>query len=304
MPATLASWPLAELPTISVVQDLLDSPTTSCVQPLIFFHLYNLSVLASSPLLSRTHALRLRIPGRLIACLLHAGRQPPPLPLITFLDLSTSRVRIEDAHSLLRGLPHLRHLVLDHCGLLEDADEPDWGAFAYHGMLACNGLALEETVNEQLAALGGASFTGYPRQREVRILPRASALRTLSLSVPAHVDADARHVLLDAFRHGWAEAVALFNRLVCAARRSRSEEGVLMLRFPLPGEAGNVLREYVFPGMVVVNDDEEFERLTMVRDEKDCPVVCLAGQNGRGEGIEHAEGCGHSIGWDIWEDTS
>jgi len=110
-------------------------------------------------------------------------------------------------------------------------------------------------------------------------------------------------MLLDAFRHGWAEAVALLNRLVCAARRPRSEEGVPMLRFPLPGEVGNVLRELGFHGMMVVHDDEVFERLTMVRDEKDCPVVCLAGQNGRGEGIEHAEDCGHSIGWDIWEDT-
>ena len=32
-------------------------------------------------------------------------------------------------------------------------------------------------------------------------------------------------------------------------------------------------------------------------------VVSLARQNGREEGNEHAEGCGHSIGGDNWEDT-
>ncbi len=66
---------------------------------------------------------------------------------------------------------------------------------------------------------------------------------------------------------------------------------------------GNALQEYGFLGMVVVDDDDEFARLSEVRDAGDCPVVCLAGQKGREEGIEHAEGCGHSIGWDIWEDN-
>ena len=74
-------------------------------------------------------------------------------------------------------------------------------------------------------------------------------------------------------------------------------------RFPWPGEVGNALQEYGFLGMVVVDDDDEFARLSEVRDAEDCPVVCLAGQKGREEGIEHAEGCGHSIGWDIWEDN-
>ena len=80
-------------------------------------------------------------------------------------------------------------------------------------------------------------------------------------------------------------------------------EGVLTLRFPWPGEEGHALREHGLPRMVVVDDDGMFARLSVVRDREDCPVVCLAGQNGREEGIEHAEGCGHSIGWDIWEDT-
>jgi len=95
----------------------------------------------------------------------------------------------------------------------------------------------------------------------------------------------------------------MFNRSVCAARRRRAEEGVLTLRFPWPGEVCHTLREHGLPGVMVVDNDDEFARLSVTRDGADCPVVCLAGQNGREEGIEHAESCGHSIGWNIWEDT-
>lgn len=303
--ATLATWPSAELPAVSVVQDPLEVPTSSSAQPLVFFHLYHLSVLASSPLLARTHALRLRIPGRGLASIVHSGRRPPALPCTTLLDLSTSRVSIADVSSLLRSLPRLRHLILDRCGLLDGAGPRDWAVFAYHCLLAGDALMLEYDVNRHLAAAhaGAASGAGEARPREVRVLPRALALRTLSLSVPVGVDADARRVLLAAFRRGWGEAVAMFNRSVCTARRSRAEEGVLTLRFPWPGEVGHALREHGLPGMVVVDDDDEFARLGVARDGEDCPVVCLAGQSGREEGVEHAEGCGHQTGWDIWEDT-
>ena len=46
----------------------------------------------------------------------------------------------------------------------------------------------------------------------------------------------------------------------------------------------------------------EFAQLGEARDPDDCPMVSLAGQKGRG-GIEHTEGCGHSIGGDTWEDA-
>lgn len=112
-----------------------------------------------------------------------------------------------------------------------------------------------------------------------------------------------QRALLAAFRRGWGEAVVMFNASIFDARRRRAEEGVLMLRYPWPGEVGHVLREHGLPGMVVVDNDGEIARLSVTRNGEDCPVVSLAGQNGRVEGIEHAEGCGHSIGWDIWEDT-
>ncbi|KAH8984098.1 hypothetical protein EDB92DRAFT_1819189 [Lactarius akahatsu] len=297
---TFAGWPSAELPVISVVEDLVDDPTGSSAQPLSSFYLDNLS----SPLLFLTRVLRLRIPRLEIVRFLRLSRWRLVLPRITFLDLSTCCLSDLDVSELLHSLPRLRHLVLDHCNLFDDAHTRDWAVFGHHCMLAGKDLNLERLVNRRLA-LGGASGTGGSHPREVRILPRVSALLSLSLSVPAHVDADARRVLLAEFQRGWAEAATVFNGIVSAARRSRTEEGVVTYRFPWPGEAGSALpvREYSFVGMMVVNDNDEFSQLSEVRGAEGCPVVCLAGRSGKEEGIEHAGGYGHSIGWDIWQDT-
>ncbi|KAH9057343.1 hypothetical protein EDB87DRAFT_1632065 [Lactarius vividus] len=301
---TLAGWPSVELPAISVVEDLANNSTKWTPYPFSSVHFINLSNLASSPFLARTHALRLRLPKRQIVHILSPSRWRSVLPRITFLDLSTSRLSSDsDVSKLLHSLPRLRHLILDQCNLLDDTGTCDWAAFARRCMLADKDLNLEQLVNQRLVVLGGTYGPGGLHPRELRILPRVSALRTLSLSVPAHVDVDTRRMLLAEFRRGWEEAVAMFNGIVSATRRSRTEEGILTYRFPWPGEVGNALREYCSFGMVVVDDDDEFSRLSEVRGAEDCPVVCLAGQRGREEGIEHAEGCGHSIGWDIWEDT-
>ncbi|KAH8978667.1 hypothetical protein EDB92DRAFT_2095699 [Lactarius akahatsu] len=300
---TLADWPSAELPTISVVEDLVNDSTRWSAYPFTAFHLNTLSYFASSPFLARTHALRLRFPTREMVRILRPSRWRSVLPCITFLDLSSSCLSDSDVSKLLHSLPRLRHLVLDQCDLFDDAHTRDWATFARHCMFAGKDLNLERVVNRRLVAVDGASGPGGSHPREVRILPRVSALRTLSLSVPAHIDVDARRVLLAEFRRGWEEAVAMFSGIVSAARRSRTEEGVLTYRFPWPGEVGNALREYSSLGVVVVDDNDEFSRLSGVGNAEDCPVVCLAGQMGREEGIEHAEGCSHSVGWDIWEDT-
>ncbi|KAI0308350.1 hypothetical protein B0F90DRAFT_1813624 [Multifurca ochricompacta] len=283
------------------------------------FHLYNLKLLASSPLLERTHALRMRIPGRLFVQLLHTSKSS--LPSISLLDLSTSGVSMSDVRRLLRSLPLLRHLILDRCGTLDDAVMEDWTAFGRSCMLICNGLAAQWQTGTTLepgpgpaqlqfgtnaasnaGSSGPSENDGGTRPLEVRIIPRASALRTLAVSVPSHMDVNERLAFVTAFQRGWSEGVAMFNETMRVARQSRAK-GVLTLRSPLPDEAGNRSRGGAFPGMVVVDDDGEFARLSVAMDEECYPVVCLAGQRGREEGIEHAEGCAHAIGWDIWEDT-
>jgi len=269
-----------------VVQDPTEGP--------IVFSLDNLSGLTSSPLLERTQALRLRIPAHHYSYHLH-GSHLAALPHISFLDISFSILHEQDVTALLRGLPHLRHLIIDGCS----PRVQDWDTFARHCMLAHSDLAFEQDASRSLAARGDAVGS---RPREARIVPRMASLRTLSLSGASDVSPEWQQAILAAFQRGWGEAVAMYKTTICMARRSRVEEGALILRFARAGEVDDVLREQGIYRMVTVNDDE-FARLSEVRDAEDCPVLCLAGQRGINEGIEHAEGCGHSIGWDIWEDT-
>jgi len=215
--ATLARWPSANLPAISVVQDPMDG----C----LFFYLDSVSRLASSPLLERTQALRLRIPGHHYPYrLLHPSRHLPALPHISFLDLSFSILGHDDVANLLHELPRLRHLIIDGCV----PRVQDWDSFARHCMLAHSDLSFEHDMNRDLAARGDA---GGARPRGARIVPRTAALRTLSLSVASDVGPERRQALLAAFQRGWGEAVAMYKTTICTARWSRVEEGALILRF-------------------------------------------------------------------------
>ncbi|KAH9178551.1 hypothetical protein EDB89DRAFT_955077 [Lactarius sanguifluus] len=182
------------------------------------FHLNHLSVLASSPLLARTQTLRLRIPGREPVSIIIL--QPPTL-------------------------------VLDRCSL---CGARDWAVFSYHCLLAGDALLIEYDENRHLVAAPGV---GESRPREVRVLLRALALRTRSVSVPAHVDMD-----------------------VCAARQLHAREGVLTFRFPWHGDVGHVLRELGLPRMVVVDDDDDV-----------CAVERAQGQRGSYCGVPRRTEC-------------
>jgi hypothetical protein len=74
----------------------------------------------------------------------------------------------------------------------------------------------------------------------------------LALSIPPDADRDAgidSHALVAAFQHGWSNAVEVFNERMHSVRQSRWE-GALLLRFPLPGESGDALRELVDYGIL------------------------------------------------------
>ncbi|KAI0003836.1 hypothetical protein BJV74DRAFT_985566 [Russula compacta] len=296
----LTHWPSSDLPAVSVILDLpvlsLISASDSPEQVVEFefldlFSIFNLHLFASSRLLERTHAFRMRFPSFQIASFLHMNRPPlpsPPLPSVTLLDLSTCSLSVEDVHFLLVNLRCLLHLILDGCGILGDAPVEGWVEFGHECLMINSGSEDETSV---------ASTTSIGSPSGVSILPWSSKLRTLALSVPPNTDADAQRALIAAFQRGWSEAVTEFKDRLRAVWRSRSR-GVQTLRFALPGEVGTISDSGYYG--VVVADDDEFAHLDMAID---CPVVCLVGQAGREGGIEHAEGCAHSIGWDIWEDT-
>ncbi|KAH8992438.1 hypothetical protein EDB92DRAFT_568308 [Lactarius akahatsu] len=196
-------------------------------------------LLPSSLLLARTQTLRLRIPGREPVSIMHTG--------------ASSAV----SHPRPRPLRPARR-----CG------GRDWAVF-FVPLPARGRCALDRVRREP--SLGGGSWRGGIAPAGGARPPARVGLRTLS--VPAHVDMDARRVLLAAFRRGWEEVVMLFNRSICAARRLRVREGVLTLRFPWPGDVSHVLRELGLPLMVAVDDDDEFARLSVLRDREDYIVV-------------------------------
>ncbi|KAH9047383.1 hypothetical protein EDB84DRAFT_1575278 [Lactarius hengduanensis] len=187
VPETLASWPSAQLPSISVVEDrVLNS-----------FHLDNLSDLASSPFLVRAHALCLRIPGREVSHSPRHSRWWRVLQCITFLDLSTSR--LSDSKTAAIWLTTRTHARLGRlcASLYARAQSP-------HPRAIC-----EPPLSAAPLGRGGSC------SHKARVPPRVSALCTLSLSALAHVDADARCVLLDAFRRGWEEATDIQREYIC-----------------------------------------------------------------------------------------
>jgi hypothetical protein len=308
---------------LSIIHDPLDVPAfpaKGAEDVLIFSYPFYLKLFISSEHLERTDSLRLRLTRMEVMHILY--ETPSISPPFRFLDLSTSTFSRADLLALLKNMPLLLHLLLDQCGTLDNASIQEWSTFGYSCMMLNDGFLLEDELNQRLGlatsqAQLGAS-TSYPGvsspspqgngrgvpPRKVTVLPQISALRTLALSIPPDADRDAgvdAHALIAAFQRGWSNAVGIFNERMHTVRQSRSE-GALLLRFPLPNEVGDAVPELVDYGLVVV-DDDDFARLDMVLDEGSCPVVCLAGSCGKEEGIEHVEGCAHSIGWDTWDDA-
>jgi hypothetical protein len=306
----LAEWPAADLPAISVILDPRDVdlvPASSLPNiPVYFFDLYKLEALSTAPLLKRTDAFRLRLPGCDIARFL-CRHAPFSLPCITFLDASTSTVSVADVNLLLRSLPSLRHLILDGSGTLDEATISQWTEFGHDCMMINSGLKLEQEENERYASRSitslepespaSAPIVGITRG--VSILPSVTALQTIALSAPPNTDVNTQRDFLAAFQRGCRNAVTEFNNRIHSARQGRSQ-GWRIVRFAVHGDAGHTLGHTGFRMAVV--DDDEFTRLAQAMDDKNCPVVCLGGKLGSEGGIGHAQGCSHSIALDVWED--
>ncbi|GAA6060904.1 hypothetical protein JCM10212_003938 [Sporobolomyces blumeae] len=105
-------------------------------QPIVFFRLDCLSILATSPVGSRLTHLTLRLPRRNLLTALttpspaasatNGSTLSPSFPSLTYLDLATTHL-IDDARfpTLLRMHPKLTHLVIDRCTGLISRDAVD-----------------------------------------------------------------------------------------------------------------------------------------------------------------------------------
>jgi hypothetical protein len=119
----LSLWPSTGLPTLSIVQDPLESITTpqTFAQPIVFFRLEPIGRFACSPLASTLTSLRLRLPRRQVVK--HMLPAPNALPALLHLDLSTCRIDHNDVGILIMRLPNLHTLTLDGCGTVHGGGE-------------------------------------------------------------------------------------------------------------------------------------------------------------------------------------
>ncbi|KXN90096.1 hypothetical protein AN958_05101 [Leucoagaricus sp. SymC.cos] len=135
-----------------------------------------------------------------------------------------------------------------------------------------------------------------PPISKFRILPFVPVLETLATTTVIAV-APSRHPAIRAeFETGWAEGIAQLE-VTRARMRTSSRNGIRLLKFAPDAENRNGRRTGM-EGLedVQVDDDTAF----IIHDDK-APLLCLAGPS-RNE--HHVEGCGHSIGWDIWHETT
>ncbi|KAF8846165.1 hypothetical protein BDN67DRAFT_960856 [Paxillus ammoniavirescens] len=124
----LSRWPPYNLPTLSVVQDTLDPGIAlgqHFAQPLVFFRLDPITALACSLYLASLTSLRLRIPSRPVA--LFISNSPRSVPALRTLDLSTCNIRLADVEALTARFRHLKHLILDGCGIMRgESQDSEW----------------------------------------------------------------------------------------------------------------------------------------------------------------------------------
>lgn len=141
----ISRWPTAQIPSLSIVQDPIDSTMgfasrQGFAQPLVFFRMDpNMASLLQSPaMVDSLNHLRLRIPGRPMVrslCLPSASQvncnsgATPQVPDLELLDLSTCGVLEGEVDTILAQFGTLKHLILDDCPILKgDHREGEWNA--------------------------------------------------------------------------------------------------------------------------------------------------------------------------------
>ncbi|KAI0756577.1 hypothetical protein C8Q80DRAFT_1129401 [Daedaleopsis nitida] len=365
----LSRWLPQALPTLSVVQDPLDSALapTSFAQPLVFHQLNPLTLLAASPLCHDLRHLRLRVPRRQICRYLHA--KPCSFPSLELLDMSTSNVSIRDLEGLLAHVSSIRTLVLDGCPVVTqrtdiqlDAGEPflQWMELGQTLALAGVRRASERekqlkawvenyyaNAQEEASSQAGSSKKGKrgrkgvatatfslraaspeqkgmpdvtipleripPYGQKVRVLPSAPKLRSIATSYPGGVTPEAYQAIQEEFERGWASGIARLSSIRFRLRTTYQNGVARIVRFADRGteewEEEGVHGEQGLAGLVDVRDVNSFALNLVDHAEPGgspegqiglaCPVLCLAGAERAGD---HVEGCGHRVGWDIFQD--
>lgn len=325
--------------SLSIVQDLIDPEIAQqqrFAQPIVFFRLDSLTSLVTSEYLRSLKSFRFRIPSRQFVRFLCMS----PDPLLEFLDISTGTIAESEVETILSHFTKLRHLILDQCNM-KRLDLLDGGWIALGKSCAIAGVrrakerekklktwletnaiqAVAENAETANAAemidlgairrsrpgrrgLATAAFSlrerndpprpGAPRHvnitvQKIRISPPLPSLASLAVTATSHIAHERQDSIRRDFERGWGEGLAQLSATRSRLRHSL-HNGIRIVRF-----SENVgASEDGLEGLV----DVEVESLDGGIDG-DVPLLCLVGP-GRKDG--HMEGCGHSRGWEIWND--
>jgi len=129
---------------------------------------------------------------------------------------------------------------------------------------------------------------------KIRILPPSPSLMSLGLTTLSQIPTDRHANIRIEFERGWIEGLA---QLTATRNRLRQswENGVRVVRFSEETSAS----EEGLDGLVDVENGDDTDFRGAGAGDGRTPLLCFAGP-GRKNG--HVEGCGHAIGWDIWDD--
>lgn len=333
----LSRWPSYQLPTLSIVQDPpepLISSAKHFAQPLVFFRLEPISVLLGSEYISSLMHLRLRIPSRQVSRFISSI--PSSVPALRLLDLSTCNILASDMEGMLIRFHGLQHMILDGCSVARDQSQvTEWNNI---GKICATATVRRAKAREkelktwlQHNAATAAAPAGMPQPAARRIRPGRRGLATatislreeptasgpdiihvpagivipkvrvvpssptlLSLCTSASFITDVQHqTIREEFEKGWNEGLVQL-----AAVKSRLyaswKNGIRMMRITADASGGG------YDGLEAIEGENAFHSAQDDNESLAPPVLCLAGPGISGK---HAEGCGHNIAWNVWNDT-
>ncbi|KAL0951778.1 hypothetical protein HGRIS_008449 [Hohenbuehelia grisea] len=337
--------PLPVLSIVQDPLDAQVSHRQAFAQPLVFFSLEPLTTLVSSPYLRSLTSLRLRVPSRQLGRFITARPDSlPALQLLDVSTCNINSADVNTILTRFAGLRHLildECAVLR--GELHENDWRDLGkACALAGArrvkerekklkawlekswlekadprtedgqmqlqsdtpkirkgrrgLATATISLREAPEKDSTPRINSQREPVPAER-IRIIPPIPSLRSLCVTLPSSIAADRHSLIHEAFETGWIEGLLTLVATRVRLRQSLLNGVVRVTRFVGSGNEGD--------GLVGLEDvqsefDEEAFEIPPQHEVWRAPVLCLLGEDG-----PHVEGCGHSIGREIWvKDTS
>lgn len=143
--------------------------------------------------------------------------------------------------------------------------------------------------------------------QKIRIMPSLPILRSITMNPPPSVGSDKHDMIRAEFERGWLQGVALL-RTIRGRLRTSWTNGLRIMRIVEYISDDDDDDEDAVNGLAGLKDilqSDEFENLREANSSAtsdagyECPLLCLAGP---GRSDEHIDGCGHQIGWDVWQD--